>query len=285
MGFHFYADDTQLYISFKSGSSCKSAILSLENCVEDIKKWMLENMLKLNDDKTEFLLIGSPYFYSKNPSASVKIGKIEIQSVTHTKNLGTIFDCFLKMDKFVNFKCSSIMYYIRSIAKIRKCLTTDATKALVHAFVTSRLDYANSLLYGINKSLVNKLQVLQNAAARVVTQSERQTHASPILKSLHWLPVEKRIKFKALTIVYNSINGTAPAYLSELLPSFTNNKKYRLRSNNFKNLPSTTTLNSYGDRCFPNMASSLWNQLPASIKNAEDKYHFQKILKTHLFFN
>ena len=111
----------------------------------------------------------------------------EISNVTHARNLGAVFDCNLKMDKFVNaiIKCSSVMYYIRSIAKIHKYLSTKAAKSLIHAFATSRLDYAYSLLYGINSNLLDNLQRLQNAACRVVTGCIHRESVSEHLQSLH----------------------------------------------------------------------------------------------------
>ena len=100
------------------------------------------------------------------------------------------------MEKFVLDKIKTAMFYLKNISRIRRYLSSDSTKTIVHAYVISRLDYANSLLYNINSSLIHRLQVVQNAAARLILNASRYDHATPLINSLHWLPVEKRIKYK-----------------------------------------------------------------------------------------
>ena len=90
--------------------------------------------------------------------------------------------------------------YLRSIAQIRHFLDADAAKTLIHALVTSRIDYANSLLIGVNKSFMHRLQLVQNSAARLITRTAFRNHITPILFQLHWLPVEYRVRFKVLVL-------------------------------------------------------------------------------------
>ena len=176
------------------------------------------------------------------------------------------------------------MFYIRSISRIRKYLTLDAAKSLMHAYVTSRLDYANSLLLGVNKGLISKMQRVQNAAARVVTLTDRQSNSDVIIHSLHWLPIEKRIVFKVITILFKAKHNIAPGYLIELLPDFHNNSTYNLRSNELLMLSTLTrTTSSYWDKCFTIAAPKLWNCLPLHIKQCSELVGFKKLLKTHLF--
>ena len=146
---------------------------------------MLVNLLKLNDDKTEVILFGSPFFIKQDPSISIHIGSVSVSSSTHVRNLGAIFDSTMSMGKFVNLKVSSASYYLKSISKIRKMLTTAASKSLIHAYVTFRLDYCNCLLLGLNKSLMKKLQSVQNAAACVVTGGSYEQYMSDVLSDLH----------------------------------------------------------------------------------------------------
>ena len=87
---------------------------------------------------------------------------------------------------------------MRQLRLVRTSLTSDAAKTLVHAFISSRLDYCNSLLYGIGDGLVKKLQAVPNSAARVVTGTRKYDHITPVLRDLHWLPVRHRIDFKVL---------------------------------------------------------------------------------------
>ena len=115
------------------------------------------NMLKLNDDKTEVLLIGSNNSFNHHSSVSVKVGNASVTSSQSVTNLGCVLDSRLNMNDFIIRKCQSATFHLRSIYRARKYLTTDATKALIHAFVTSRLDYANSLLYGVPLAQLNRL--------------------------------------------------------------------------------------------------------------------------------
>ena len=93
-------------------------------------------------------------------------------------------------------------------------LSKESTEILIHAFVSSKLDHCNSLLYGLPAYQLAKLQVLQNTAARVVSLTRKYDHITPVLESLHWLPVKFRIVFKVLLLVYKALNGMAPPYLS-----------------------------------------------------------------------
>ena len=282
MGHHFYADDSQLYISFDPKLDTCNMLHELELCIADIRKWMLINLLKLNDDKTEVILFGSNYYMKRVPSVSIHIGDIDVSSSPHVRNLGAIFDCSMTMSKFVNQKVSTASYYLRSISKIRRVLTAAAAKSLIHAYVTSRLDYSNCLLLGINKSLLKKLQNVQNTAARVVT-GEKEQSISKVLDKLHWLPVWKRIIFKVLVHVYNSLHHKAPLYLTEMLPPFRTFTSYKLRSHDDLQLVITKSNSKYGDKCFQICAPKIWNILPYDIRDSKSINVFKKLLKTFLF--
>ena len=145
-------------------------------------------MLKLNDDKTELITFGSSYFTRKVPSITLKLSDSEIVSSAHVTNLGASFDMNMSMEKFVSQKVKSCMYYLRNIYRIRRFLTPEATKTLVHAYIMSRLDYSNSLLYGINKCQINRLQTFQNAADRLIFQASKRDSVTPL--PLHCLPIE-----------------------------------------------------------------------------------------------
>ena len=151
---------------------------------------MHSNFLKLNNSKTEFLIIGSPHLLSKLPKdISLKIGDTAVSSTSSARNIGAIFDQHLHMTAHVNSICRSCYIHIRDIGKIRPYLTQDATEKLVHAFISSKLDYLNSLLIGLPDSLLSRLQRIQNNAARIVTRTRKHNSITPVLKSLHWLPV------------------------------------------------------------------------------------------------
>ena len=215
VSYHIYADDTQLYLSFKPEDGV-NAINKISNCITDIKPWMLLNKLKLNDSKTVFMIIRKKRQQGNYNCPDLYIGQSVIEPTTSLRNLGSQWDYYLTMSDQIKHLCKVCYLQLRSIYPIRKYLNAEAVKTLLHAFVTSRLDYGNGLLYGIPKYMVKRLQLIQNTAARLVVQANRYSHITPILKQLHWLPIKQRIKYKILLTVFKCIMGKSPAYLQEL---------------------------------------------------------------------
>ncbi|KAF7691394.1 hypothetical protein HF521_011691, partial [Silurus meridionalis] len=136
------------------------------------------------------------------------------------KPLGVILQSNLPFKNHINHVTETAFFHLRNIAKLRNMLSISNAEKLVHAFMTSRLDYCNALLGGCPASLINKLQLVQNAAARVLTRSRKYDHITPILSSLHWLPVTFCIEYKLLLVTYKTFNGLAPMYLSSLLTHY-----------------------------------------------------------------
>ena len=192
-----------------------------------------------------------------------------------------MLDPTLTMKSHVNSVTKSCYYQIRSIAKIRKYLTESSAKSLTHAFVTSRLDTMNSLLYDLPDYLVNKLQLLQNNAARLIMRQRKSCHITPYLFYLHWLPIDFRIKYKILLIVYKCLHGEGPSYLSSLLQEYCPPRS--LRSSNQQLLVVPKTNKRYGDRAFSVAGPKLWNDLPEKVKNCNSVNSFKTSLKTYFF--
>ena len=163
-------------------------------CLNDLKTWLAANFLHLNECKTEMVV-----FAPSNVSESswVDVGSLSMYCKSMVKNLGVIFDNSLKFDKQVNAVVRSGFFQLRILTKVKSFLSFEDLERVMHAFVTSRLDYCNALYAGINQSTVKRLQIVQNAAARLLTGSRKRSHITPILFSLHWLPIRYRIDFKA----------------------------------------------------------------------------------------
>jgi len=281
MSFHTYADDTQIYISFKPDDS-SLAIQKLEACISCIKTWMIENKLKLNDDKSEFMLISSPHNKKKFDALSINIGSEVVEAKESVRNLGVMMDSILNMEDHVTSVCRTSYFHLRNIGAIRKYLDSDSAAQIIHAFVTSRLDYCNSLFHGITDKLMYRLIKIQNTAVRIITLCNPQDNITPHLKHLHWLPVPLRIKFKMLLMTYKILNGLAPSYLYDLLIPL--ELPHDLRSIEMGNLkvPRSRTV-TYGDRAFAIAAPQLWNELPVEVRNVPTLTLFKTKLKTHLF--
>ena len=140
------------------------------------------------------------------PLTGIKVGKVNIAPHSPVKTLGVWFDSNLSMVDHITKTCSAAFYYLCNIRRIRKYLTKECTETLIHAFISSSLDYCNSLLFGVPECHLHKLQRFQNAAARLIFQESRFCHITPLLKSLHWLPVKFRIVFKIILITFKAIH-------------------------------------------------------------------------------
>ena len=287
--YHGYADDTQLYVTFhpKSPSSLSNAIKRLERCVADVQDWLTKNKLKLNGDKTEFVIYASNFHLKKiiELDPRLRVGQTDIIPSAGAKNLGVVLDSALSMNKHISQTTKSMYFHIRSIRQIRHYLDKQTCVSAVMALVTSRLDYCNALLCGITKQSLNRLQVAHNSAARLITNTRRRDHITPVLYELHWLPVVKRIQFKSLLLVFKALHiSTAPSYLRNMFVLSHQNASRPLRSSDDTSLLSVArTRCSYGDRSFSVCSAKLWISLPQDIRNSPSVAVFKSKLKTFLF--
>ena len=163
-------------------------------------------------------------------------------------------------------------------------MSIKAAKTVVHAFISSRLDYCNSLVHGINDTLLRRLQAVQNAAARVVSGTHRCDHVSPVLWQLQWLPVRQQVDFKLAMLVYKALNNLAPQYLSDDCQLVAATSRRQLRSSGHFKCTLTSTSTRLGDRAFAAAGPRLWNHLPAQVRRPDLSLDtFRQKLKTYLF--
>lgn len=280
LSFHCYADDTQLYVSTTPSSQLPQ--IQLNNCLLDIKTWMTNNLLKLNTHKTELMVVAPAPLLRKVGDLTLVIDGCPTSPSPKVRNLGVILDSTLSLSFHIQSITKSAFFHLRNISRLRPSLTDSVTETLIHSFVTSRLDYCNGVLSGLPNKALDRLQYVQNSAARVLTHTKPWQHITPILKKLHWLPIKQRISYKILLLTYKALHSLAPKYITDLLHPLTQSRSLRSTSKNLLSIP-RTRLKTFGDRAFCAVAPALWNALPPPIRSATSLTQFQKHLKTHLF--
>ena len=285
VSFHFFADDTQANTEFSTkydGSLQGIAFQRMTDCVGGAGSWMQQNKLYNNVGKLDALIVSADG--TKYPPATLPlvIGADVIVPSSCVKNLGVLIDSHLSLEAQIRSVCKKAFYQIRRISRIRKFLDRPTCNSLVCALVSLHLDYANSLYYGLPEHLLDRLQRVQNSAARLVTGSNRFASSKALLKSLHWLPVRARIQYKIAVLAYRCINGCAPSYLRELVTRYFPARALRSSHSNDLCVPKIK-FNRYGRRSFMSGAPSVWNPLPLSLKLSPDLNSFCAGLKTHLF--
>ena len=289
---HLYADDTQIYIAI-TPQNASTAIPELQSCLQSVRKWMNTNKLKLNPDKTEFIVFGSKRHRSQlSHLFPVEILGNDISPVEKVKNLGVIFDASLKFSSQISAICSSSFYHIRDFARIRRFLDKSTAISLANALVSSRIDYCNSLLDSVSELDMRKLRSVQYSACRIINRVSRFSNErmSPHLKSLHWLPIRQRIDFKWYLLMYKIIHFGLPPYFNRYFVPYSSpvetrrsvSKKMFLSNDIIPFDRSCHKSKTQYDHCFFVSGPSKWNKLPENIRTARSIGIFLKKIKTYL---
>ena len=181
--YHLYADDTQVYVSFDAKDE-EQVRVRLEACLQEVRIWMAQNSLKLNDSKTDFIILGNTHNLKSVTTTHITIGECKVPVSTSVKNFCATLDPYLKLNKQVNLTCRSAWFNLYQIGKIKRYLSKDQLKSLIQAFVISKLDMNNSMLIGSPAVLTKKLQSVQNAAAKLVCGLNRWDHVDPSPENL-----------------------------------------------------------------------------------------------------
>ena len=277
--YHQYADDTQLYTAVKSPADQTQLI----SCVEEVTRWFLVNGLLLNASKTEAIAFGTRQQLAKRTDADgrITIGGTEIVVSDHIKILGVYLDSTLSMNVQVAAVAKACNFHIRALCHIRPLLTKRVAQTISYGMVTARLDYCNSLLQGTSKDNIARLQCVQNSLARVVLRAPWKTPSKPLLKELHWLPVQQRVTYKTSLLVYKTLQNKKPAYLHSLLTPY--EPARCLRSKEHSLLTKRHFNTAAASRAFRHSAPDTWNRLTLNTRCAASLGTFKKLLKTELF--
>ena len=262
-----------IYLVFKP-SELTDNVAEMERTAGLVRRWMAANELKMNHAKTEVMLITPRRMAMRIECPSLVIGDHVVVPSHFVRNLGVILDSLAGMERQINAVCKTSYTY--NISKIRCYLDKNSLACIIHAFVTCRLEYGNALLCGYPESQIQKLQRVQNVAARLINGRRKHDHITPVLKELHWLPVVRRIQFKVVTTVFKAMHNTAPAYLQELIVAYAPPRCLRSREHNLLCVPFTRSTVA-GSRAFSIAGPKLWNALPQYLRDISD------ISTTHRF--
>ena len=179
--------------------------------------------------------------------------------------------------------CQAAYFELKRISSIRRIFTEDATKTFVTSYILSRFDYCNCLLMGAPNSIIQPIEKIQNLSAILVPLAPRHHHSTPILEKLQWLPISERIKYKVACMCFNAINGSGPAYLSELLYVYTPSRTLRSSSNTRTLKIRQYKRKTHGFRSFSCFGPHIWNSLPKDLIHCSTLPCFKAELKTFLF--
>ena len=282
--YHFYADDTQFYFSIENVDEAKNKIESL---LLDIKVWMARRKLKLNDSKTEIIVIrGNSRQTGHNDLENLDVGGTQLLPVDSVRDLGVFFDSSLSFVKHINFLVKNCNYHIRNLYMVKKFLDRPSLLALVHSLVLSRVDYCNSLYVGLPKYLLRKIQSVLNRTARMIFAVPPRTPTTSFLIELHWLPIVARIEFKLCLMTFKAVKYGEPRYLANMLVPLARESNVELRSSDdpFRmDEPRAVGGRSFAARSFSFSAPRLYNRLPIELKSLTSVDSFKEHLKTFLF--
>ena len=272
-----FADDHQIYATFTPEFQYNMLNGRLNNVMDNIFAWMNNFYLKLNRDKSQIIVFGSPDILSQITINGVFLKNDCIRFVDNVKNLGFYLDNYLSCDKQVNEVVKSCFMTIRNISSIKHFLGYDQKRMLVSSLVLSKLDYCNSMYIGTHSNNLRKLQSVQNSAARLIFGCQSNASISFMFNELHWLPLKNRILYKHCLYVHKCLYQEAPYDLMSSLhtaDSFIRTAK----------LKSTYTPQSmYGNKAFSVCAPRAWNSMPYNLRVESNILKFKKLLKTWLY--
>ena len=271
-----FADDHQLMKTFLPVFQMYALDGDINRCFKSITEWMNHFFLRLNASKTKILVIIPPSLRNTIRIEGTFINNNCIRFVHSAKNLGVILDDELSFSEQVSKVVKTCFMIIRKLSKIKDFLTFEHLRTAVSALIFSRLDYCNSLYFGIHGELLNKLQYVQNSAARLV---RRKNHfrgpTFEYIEKCHWLRIRERMVFKVCLMVHKCLYGAAPTCLTKMMSYVSSNRTMKLMQ--FK------CSGKFGNRAFARAGPKVWNILPRRIRMESDQAKLKSALKTYLF--
>lgn len=292
LSLHCYADDCQLYFFFKTlPGSATTSLHHLQLCLKEIKAWMTDNFLKLNEDKTEIIEI-RPFYAQQKSVTNFDFDGQCLHTQKSAKSLGVYFDEKLNFERQVNETIKALNFRLKNMSRIGSKLDKDTKLTIVKSYILGKLDYCNVLYTGISQSSLNQLQNILNASLRFCYgfhSLDRSWRAPGTMQQLmyesHILPVNYRVLYKVALLCHKCINNIAPDYLSDLVKLKEPCSSHNLRTNVDKHLLQIKNKPHYKkmEYAFSHFGPTTWNSLPVNIRSIVNINIFKSELKTHYF--
>ena len=275
-----FFDDNKLYTSFPV-QQCELAVTKVNEDLRKIRDWCFDNRLLLNASKTKLILFGSRQMIAKIPDFRLTLFGKELIPVPSAKDLGLLFDSNLSFGPHVVKMTSSCTSSLGQINRAKYALDRDLLTIVIQSLVFSKMYYWSIVWSNTTASNICKLQAVQNFAARIITNSRKFDHVTPLRCDLHWLPVKFHLFYRDAILTFKCMNGMAPDYLSEKFVHRGSISGRCTRNSQSLNIPLYKS--ATGQRTFYYRAVSLWNDLPAIIKTSTTLNIFKTNLRRYLF--
>jgi len=246
---------------------------------------MKSNRLQLNPTKTEVLWCSSSRRQHQIPTGPIQVANTSVLPVSQVRDLGVHLDADVAMKAHVTATVRKCFSALRQIRSVRRSLPRHALLTLIRSLVVNSVDYCKPVLADVSGHLLDLLQSVLNAAARLIFSARKSEHITPLLSELHWLRVPERIQFRSCVLANRCLHVNAPSYLAEMLHPTTDvdGRCCLLSAATSTLLIPSTRRSSLRDRAFPVAASRAWNSLPAKVRDAPSLLTFRRRLKTLLF--
>ena len=248
--------------------------------LESIAGWCCANRLLINPDKTKLLLFGTRQLVSKLTDVTVPFLGQQLRPVSSAKDLGVILDSGLTFNDHILSLSSSLLFSLCQISRIRHLFSKEVLYIMINSIVFSKLFYCSAVWSGTYKQNIHKLQLLQNFAARILTETKKYDHITPVLKTLGWLTIEEQLWLRDVTMIYKCVNNLVPSYISCKIGKRSNTHAHNLRNSEDLNLPKCRT--AAAQRGFFYRAVKAWNGLNNNTRSAQSLRSFKKYAKAEL---
>ena len=280
-----FTDDHSIRKPFNADSRDQESqsILLMMDMVANIASWMDTMHLKLNPDKTEFIMFGYRNQLVKCTTSYGTISDSTIPKSPSVKYLGVTLDENLNLKEHILSKCRKAIADFVRIHNLWQYLIKDICSTIVLGLCISHLDYANALYYGLPDKTISHLQMVQTMSAKLTLKKPKYDSTREALAQLYWLPIKQRINFKIATITHECLYGTAPQYLKDLLILAPTPRSLRSSNDKTRLIFPFTKCKTFATRSFSISAPSVWNQLPMSLQEISNFELFTWQLKTHFY--